>query len=68
MNLTNSSGVSAAAAAASQGPTGDAVNLLVLRKALDTQAAGALALINAIPPQPALATSGSLGTQVNTYA
>ncbi|MBT9596688.1 MAG: YjfB family protein [Vitreoscilla sp.] len=68
MNISNSPGVSAATSAASQGPTGDAVNLLVLRKALDTQAAGALALINAIPPQPALATSGSLGTQVNTYA
>jgi hypothetical protein len=68
MNISNSPGVNAAVGAASQGPTGDAVNLLVLRKALDTQAAGALALINAIAPQPALASSGPLGTQVNTYA
>ena len=68
MNISNSPGVNAAMGAASPGPTGDAVNLLVLRKALDTQAAGALALINAIPPQPTLASSGPLGTQVNTYA
>jgi hypothetical protein len=67
MNLTNSPGVSAAALAA-QGPAVDSVHILVLRKALDAQAASALALIDAIPPNPPLATSGSLGTRLNTYA
>ena len=68
MNIGNSPSVNTAAAAASQGPAGDSVQILVLRKALNTQAAGALALIQAIPQQPKLATEGSLGRHVNTYA
>ncbi|WP_374568388.1 YjfB family protein [Ideonella sp.] len=68
MNIANSPSVSTATAAASQGPTGDAVQILVLRKALNTQAAGALALIEAIPQQPQLAIEGSVGRHVNTYA
>ncbi len=68
MNIANSPGVSAATAAASQGQTGDAVNILVLKKALNAQAASALALINGVTSPPALATEGALGTQVNTYA
>ena len=44
-----------------------AASVLVLKKALDTQAAGAVQLIQSLP-QPALATSGALGTRVNTYA
>ncbi|MCW5664600.1 MAG: YjfB family protein [Piscinibacter sp.] len=42
-------------------------SVLVLKKALDTQVAGAVQLIQSLP-QPALATSGALGTRVNTYA
>jgi hypothetical protein len=38
--------------------------VLVLKKAMDIQASGALALLQALP----LATSGNLGTQVNTMA
>ena len=38
--------------------------VLVLKKAMDIQATGALALLQALP----LATSGNLGTQVNTMA
>ena len=38
-----------------------------LRKALDRQAASAVQLIEALP-QPALASSGPLGTRLNTYA
>lgn len=41
-----------------------AVQVLVLKKALDAQATGALALLQALP----LATSGNLGTQVNVMA
>lgn len=67
MNIGNSPSVNTAAAAASQ-PSADAVQILVLRKALNTQAAGALALLNAIPQQPQLATEGSLGRNVNTFA
>jgi Putative motility protein len=67
MNISNSPSVNAATAAA-QGPSADAVHIAVLRKALDTQAAGALALLQAIPQMPKLATDGPLGTQVDTYA
>jgi hypothetical protein len=41
-----------------------AAQVLVLKKAMDIQATGALALLQALP----LATSGNLGTQVNTMA
>lgn len=49
----------------------DAVNIAVLKKALDMQEVAATTMIDAMVqamPQPALATSGTLGTQVNTYA
>lgn len=62
--------VSTATALASR-ETSDALNVRVLKKALDTQAAAAATLLQAVPQppaQPSLATSGSLGTQVNTYA
>ncbi|HAU58243.1 MAG TPA: putative motility protein [Comamonadaceae bacterium] len=51
--------------------TSDAVNIAVLKKALDLQQTSATTLIDAMVqamPQPPLATSGTLGTQVNTYA
>lgn len=67
MDIASSTGVSAAALAA-QNDAADAVNMLVLKKALNTQAAGALGLIRAIPQQPALATEGTLGRNVNTFA
>ena len=44
-----------------------AASISVLKKALDVQASSALQLIQALP-QATLASSGSLGTQVNTYA
>ncbi len=69
MDLTNSTGVDAAVISnASTGPVGNAAGLLVLRKALDAQEAGAAALIAALPQQPALATEGSLGRHVDTHA
>lgn len=67
MDITYSASVSAATAAA-QSDSADAASVLVLKKAIDTQAAGALALIGALPQQPALATEGNLGRNVNTYA
>ncbi len=51
--------------------TSDALNMVVLKKVLDIQASSASTLINAMQqsmPQPALATSGTLGTNVNTFA
>jgi hypothetical protein len=51
--------------------TSDALNMVVLKKALDMQAVSAATLLDAMQqsmPQPALATSGTLGTTVNTFA
>ena len=49
----------------------DALNMVVLKKALDMQAVSAATLLDAMQqsmPQPQLATSGTLGTNVNTFA
>lgn len=67
MDIANSTSLRVASGQA-QGETADAVNLLVLRKALDIQESGAMALISALPQQPALATEGSLGRHLNVYA
>ena len=64
MNISNTPAVQAASAAA-RGATADAVNILVLKKALDMQAVSAATLLQALP---ALATSGNLGTNLNTFA
>jgi hypothetical protein len=61
-----SSATVANASAADPGTVAGAASLLVLKKALNMQASSAAQLIQALP-QPALATSGSLGTQVNTF-
>lgn len=55
------------ATAMSRSETANAVQVQVLKKALDSEASTAATLLQALP-QPPLATSGSLGTQVNTYA
>jgi len=71
MDINTSSSVYAAvsqASASAPGTTGNAASLLVLRKALDAQEAGAAALLDALPPPPALATEGHLGRNLNTYA
>ena len=66
MNISSSTAVQAATAAA-QSSTSDAVNMLVLKKALNQQASSAMQLLQALP-QPPLATQGSVGTKVNTFA
>ncbi|MGB7758006.1 MAG: hypothetical protein WBL23_18295 [Salinisphaera sp.] len=40
----------------------------LLRKSLDSQASQMGQLMSSLETQPALATSGSIGTQINTYA
>jgi hypothetical protein len=44
------------------------VQIKVLKKALDAQAATAATLIQSLPQQPALATSGTVGTKLNAVA
>lgn len=67
--LTNSIVNTATALASAK--TSDALNMVVLKKALDMQAVSAATMLDAMQqsmPQLALATSGTLGTQVNTFA
>ncbi len=66
MNIASTTSVQAATSAA-QSETADSANILVLKRALDVQAASAMTLLQALP-QPALATQGPRGTQVNTFA
>ncbi|OYT90988.1 MAG: hypothetical protein CFE43_15355 [Burkholderiales bacterium PBB3] len=67
MNIARTTAVQAATSAAASA-TSDAVHILVLKKALNTQAAAAATLIQALPPVPPLASAGSLGTRINTFA
>lgn len=51
--------------------TSDAVSVLVLKKAISSQASAALGLIQALPQPPSmlqLATGGNIGTRVNVFA
>jgi hypothetical protein len=71
MDVALSNSIVSTATALASAKTSDALNMVVLKKAIDIQASSAATLLNAMQqsmPQPALATSGSLGTQVNTFA
>ena len=52
---------------ATPGSVNAAASMLMLRKALELNAATAIQVLDAVP-QPAPATSGTLGTRINTYA
>ena len=70
MDVALSNSIVATATNLASAKTSDALNMVVLKKALDVQASSAT-MIEAMQqsmPQPALATSGTLGTQVNTFA
>lgn len=67
MSITNDMAVNAATSAAQSSGAGD-LQMMVMNKALNSQAAAAITLIAAIPKPPTLATEGSLGTKVNTFA
>ena len=65
--IISSTSLAPAATTAAQSDIADSVNILVLKKALDLQATSATALLQSLP-QPPLATEGSVGTQINTFA
>lgn len=67
MDVALSNSIVNTATAMASRETSDALNVRVLKKALDIQASSAATLLQALP-QPPLATSGTLGTQVNTFA
>ncbi len=66
MNIANSTAVQTASGLA-QTKQSDALNMLVLKKALDMQASSAASLLQALP-QPPLAPQGQVGSKLNTYA
>ncbi len=71
MDVALTSSIVNTATSLASAKTSDALNMVVLKKVLDIQASSASTLINAMQqsmPQPALATSGTLGTNVNTFA
>ena len=62
----DTSAIATAASALQAQRVGDAVGISVLRKALDTQAAGALALVQALPQPVALsALPANVGRNIN---
>jgi hypothetical protein len=69
MNVsTTSTSIASASSQVQQGTVAEAAQLLVLKKAMDIEASSALALLQAVPGNLPLATSGNLGTKVNTTA
>lgn len=71
MDVSLANSIVSTATAMASAKTSDAVNITMLKKALDMQEATAATLIDAMAqsvPQPPLATSGTLGTQLNTFA
>ncbi|MEO6279286.1 YjfB family protein [Roseateles sp.] len=65
--LSSNSAVVGNASAAVLGTVQGSASLSILRKSMDLQESTAAQLLQALP-QPALATSGTLGTRLNTYA
>ena len=69
MNVsTTSTSIASASSQVQQGTVAEAAQLLVLKKAMNIEASSALALLQAVPGNLPLATSGNLGTKVNTTA
>ena len=62
------SSIASLASSMSDSRTNEAVGVLVLKKALEAQSAGAQALINAIPAAPSSSLPSHLGQNVNTTA
>ena len=71
MDVALTSSIVNTATSLASAKTSDVLNMVVLKKALDMQAVSAATMIDAMQqsmPQPQLATSGTLGTNVNTFA
>ncbi|MGP1628917.1 MAG: YjfB family protein [Giesbergeria sp.] len=65
ISLTNT--ILQIASANSQAQTAQAIQVTVLKKAIDLQASSAAALLDAVP-QPPPVNFGPLGTQLDTFA
>jgi hypothetical protein len=67
MNISNNAAVGSAVAATESSSSG-AIQTAVLGAVLGSEGQNALSLVQSIPQVTALATSGSIGTRLNTYA
>ncbi len=70
MDLANTALVNNAGSA-SPGSVHSSAQMMVLKKAINLQAQGVMDLLSGLPQQPsqpALATSGQVGTRLNVYA
>jgi stage V sporulation protein SpoVS len=67
MNIASTPSVQSATAA-TQSPEAGAAQVLMLKKAMDLQAINAAAMIQALPKALPLASSGSVGRHLNTFA
>ena len=67
MDVALTQNIVSTATALASAKASDAVNITMLKKAMDLQETTAAVMLEAVQ-QTALATSGTLGTQVNTYA
>ena len=70
MDIALTSAIVNTATAMSNHETAQAVQVSVLKKSMNAQAAAVSTLLEGVQPPaaPALASSGTLGTQLNTYA
>lgn len=71
MDVALTQSIVSTATAMASAKASDAVNMTVLKKAMDMQETSAAILlegVQATAPQPQLANSGPLGTLVNTFA
>jgi hypothetical protein len=68
MNVSTTTSIASASTQLPQSQVAESAQLLVLKKAMDIEASSALALLQAVPGNLPLATSGNLGTKVNTTA
>jgi Putative motility protein len=67
MNVTNTP-PTAQTGNSAQMPVTDAAQLMVLKKAINLQAANTATLLDALPQAPSVAMSGSSGHTINTTA
>ena len=68
MDVSLSNNILQTANALSQSKTVDAVQTEVLKKSMEVQENAAATLLQTLPQPQQLATSGALGTKVNTFA
>lgn len=66
VSLTNQ--IISTATSMSQAKTAQDVNVKVLKKSMELQESAAATMLQALPQPAQLATSGALGTKLNTYA